>query len=74
MIEGQGDYANSLCNPDRLVDPSGCHLKSWFVEMSADGESCCEVACEEDTKPFNGRLLLIHLRLWVVGTATSASW
>jgi hypothetical protein len=28
--------------------PGGCHLKSWLVETSADGENWWEVAREED--------------------------
>jgi hypothetical protein len=32
-----------------------CHLKSWLVETSADGENWREVAREEDNKQLNGK-------------------
>jgi hypothetical protein len=34
--------------------PGGCHLKSWLVETSVDGESWRAVAHEEDTEQLNG--------------------
>jgi hypothetical protein len=36
-------------------DPRGCHLKSWLVETSVDGESWREVAHEEDNKQLDGK-------------------
>jgi hypothetical protein len=35
--------------------PGQEHMKSWFVETSADGESWQEVVREEDNKQLNGR-------------------
>jgi hypothetical protein len=35
-------------------DPGGGHLKTWLVEMSADGKNWREVAREEDNEQLNG--------------------
>jgi hypothetical protein len=37
--------------------PGGCHLKSWLVETSVDGESWRKVAREEDNKQLNSAYL-----------------
>jgi hypothetical protein len=36
--------------------PGFGHLKSWLVEVSADGKSWREVAREEDNEQLNGKL------------------
>jgi hypothetical protein len=54
--------------------PDKAHLKSWLVETSADGEDWGEVACQENSRELNGKLLTGTFAVAGGGVSVSPGW